>query len=56
MDLNEAFSLFIQDNFSKGNSDETLYYYNYNIPPFIDFCNSKKISEVENIDSKIFDE
>lgn len=56
MDLNEAFSLFIQDNFSKGNSKETLYYYNYNIPPFIEFCASKKIFEVEKVDSKIFDD
>lgn len=56
LNISEAFTIFISEQFSKGNSQETLYYYNYNIPPFIKFCEAKGKNDVEDLDTNIFEE
>ncbi len=54
--LNEAYLYFINEQFSKGNSNETLTYYQYNIPKFIEYCTEHNISEVTQLDESIFED
>lgn len=56
MDLFEAFKCFIKEEYSKGNSSETISYYNYNIPNFIEYCKNNGIVSTEQITKNVFDE
>ena len=57
MTISEAFTLFIREKYSDGNSLETMNYYNYNIPKFIEWCyDFYDIEDVEDLDSTVFEE
>lgn len=57
MTITEAFTLFIRRKKSEGLSNETLYYYNFNIPKFIEFCyDYYDIEDVDELNRDIFEE
>lgn len=57
MTISEAFTYFIREKYSEGNSAETLHYYNYNIPKFIEWCyDFHNTEDVEALNNSIFEE
>lgn len=57
MTISEAYSLFIREKYAEGNSIETMNYYNYNIPKFIEWCcEIYDIEDVEDLNNSVFEE
>lgn len=57
MTISDAFTAFTREKYSEGISEETLRFYNYNIPKFIEWCyDFYDIEDVGDLDSTVFEE
>ncbi len=55
MTLDKAFETFILRQKAKGNSKETIKYYNYNIPFFISFCKEYNCTDTYDLSVELFE-
>lgn len=56
MTISEAFTLFIREKYAEGMSEETLKYYNYNIPKFVEWCyDFYDIEYINDLENSVFE-
>lgn len=57
MTISEAFTYFIREKYSEGLSKETITFYNYNIPRFVEWCyDYYDIEDVSELNTRLFED
>ena len=56
MTLCAAYQQFLKEKISEGVTEQTLKYYKYNLPKFIEWCVDNKIENVEDVYTHLFED